>query len=237
MRLLRRSILSALFSEITITMIPITAFVIGITGSLHCVAMCGALSTSCTTSNSHQYSYHGGRITSYGVLGLICGMLGLTFQSFFNNPYVKNIPSFFLSILFIYWGHRLLKGKKPSILLPKKMSSILQKNFAHAYRLEKGIRRAFSIGFLSAFLPCGLLYGVLMSLTIFQSPIIGLVGMVFFALGTIPALFASPILIKKILRPLHERSPKLTSLSLISLGLITIFYRLSLSYEQILLCH
>ena len=101
-----------------------------------------------------------------------------------------------------------------------------------AYGMKTGQMRSFLTGFLSALLPCGLLYGIILSFAVLQNPFSAGLGMISFGLGTIPALTIAPQLILKFLKPIKNSWPKLSSLSLISLGLITISYRMAVAYEQ-----
>jgi sulfite exporter TauE/SafE len=226
------------FSNSSFYMIPVIAFMMGITGSLHCIAMCGAFSTSCSSTSRHQLLYQTGRMISYSLLGIIAGILGLSFQSFFKHPMVQVIPSIILGFFFVWWGISLYQNKKIEIvkIIPKSFMRLTTRLLGKSYQNPSSHGRSFSIGFLSAFLPCGLLYGVVISLALFQNPLVGMVGMFSFALGTIPGLVISPIIIKKIMKPLKELLPKTTSLSLVGLGLITIIYRIYISYEQAT-CH
>lgn len=224
-------------SSVPLYMIPATAFMMGLAGGAHCVAMCGPLATACSEKKPHHYIYQLGRLLSYTLMGIIAGFLGQSFQNFFDNPMVKSIPSIILCVLFIVWGINIYRNKRMRIPLPRRVEFFLNKIMGKIYRQPSAFYRSFSIGFFSVLLPCSLLYGVLISLTIFHNPLIGGIGMAFFALGTIPLLTLSPFLIKKILQPLKNLYPKLTSLSLISLGLITILYRAYFIYGQANQCH
>ena len=226
------------FAETSLYMIPVVAFIMGLSGSLHCVAMCGAIATTCSSKLSQNISYQFGRVVSYTMLGLCAGFLGERFKLLNENPYFKSLPAFLLGLFFIYWGYSTYTGKKTSIPLPKFLSQTLTKILGKFYQQKNSALRSFSIGTFTSLLPCGLLYGVVISLAIFQNPMIGALGMFFFTLGTIPALLVSPTIIRKLLSPLQLRFPKVTSLSLITFGLLTISYRLYTSYGAVVAsCH
>jgi sulfite exporter TauE/SafE len=219
-------------------MIPAASFLMGITGSIHCVAMCGAIATSCSSKISHNINYQVGRIISYSLLGLLAGYMGSSFKQISDNPYIKNIPAFMLGLFFIYWGLSTFFNKKSLITLPKSVSSLLHNVLGKFYGKKESRYRSLMIGLLTALLPCGLLYGVIISLAMFQNMFIGLIGMLFFCLGTIPALIISPTLIQKIIKPIRDQFPKATSLTLIIFGLLTISYRIYSSYgEAAAACH
>lgn len=204
----------------------------GFLGSLHCVGMCGAFATNSSSSWPELWSYHLGKISSYSLLGLLVGLMGSTLTSLVKDPYLKAIPAVILGLLFIWLGIKSLLKKKVSFKLPSSLNQFVSKRLGITYQLKPGANRSFFIGFLSALLPCGLLYGVMVSFAALQSPIHGALGMASFSLGTLPALTIAPRLMTKLLMPIKRHWPKLTSASLLSLGILTITYRLVMAYEQ-----
>ncbi len=218
-------------------MIPAAAFLMGVTGSIHCVAMCGAIATTCSSKVSYNINYQVGRVISYSTLGLIAGLMGTSFRQLSDNPYIKNIPAFMLGLFFIYWGVSTLLNRKSLIKLPVSLSAYLHNTLGRFYGKSESSYRSLMIGLLTALLPCGLLYGVVISLAMFQNPLSGFLGMFSFCLGTIPALFISPTIIQKMIQPLQRKFPKAMSMTLISFGLLTISYRIYTSYETAAACH
>lgn len=219
-----------------IYMILLSAFMMGLAGGLHCIGMCGPLAMSCN-QKSHRYVYQLGRLVSYSLLGIIAGFFGHGFQNYFEHPLTKLVPTLFLCLIFIVWGISIYFNKKISLPVSFKGSRLLQKMLGRAYSKPAGRYRSFSIGLFSVLLPCGMLYGVLISLTIFNNPFIGGLGMALFALGSAPSLLFSPMIISKVLKPIKDSYPKHISLGLISLGLITILYRGYSIYGQATQCH
>ena len=205
-------------------------FMAGLMGSLHCVGMCGAFATSCHSKKSHAFAYHFGKTFSYTILGALAATIGASLTFLIQNPYFKAVPAVFLGLVFIWLG---IKNSKPTALsLPKGLMSLNQRWLGKSYRMNGGPLRSFSIGLFSALLPCGLLYGVLFSFAALQSPVHGAVGMLSFGIGTAPALILGPTFILKIFKPLSDSWPRLTQVGLISLGIITISYRMVMAYGQ-----
>ena len=214
------------FNQAGITGIPLIAFLTGLAGSLHCVVMCGAFATSCSQLGSKKSGvayYNIGRILSYSLLGAFAGLLGSGFTTLFKNPWVEIIPAVLLGFFF----HPSLPG-----LLHKKLNLTL----GRVYQMQAGSLRSLFLGIFTVFLPCGLLYGIILALAAFQDPFTGALGMLFFGLGTLPALALGTNIISKVFNPLKESWPNLTSLCLISFGLFTIVYRIFTAYEKIN-CH
>jgi sulfite exporter TauE/SafE len=85
--------------------------------------------------------------------------------------------------------------------------------------------KSFLVGMLSIFLPCGLLYGVVLGVAAFEHSMYAILSMFFFWLGTVPSMVFAPTILQKILRPLKAKIPKSYALTLILLGLMTISYR------------
>lgn len=216
-----------------IGIIPI-AFGIGLLGSLHCIGMCGAFATSCSTKSTHAIAYHSGKVASYGILGAIAALFGSSFTYIFDDPYFKAFPAILMGLLFIWLGAKSFLNpiNKNPFRMPKAINNWIQRSLGKSYKKEAGNMRSFSIGFFSALLPCGLLYGTLMAFVALQSPLHGAVGMMSFSLGTIPGLTIAPHLLLKVLKPLKNSWPKASNIALVSLGLITISYRLVLAYGQ-----
>lgn len=213
--------------------IALASFGTGLIGSVHCLTMCGAFSAQCS-KNGQNYLYQLGRIFCYTILGITAGALGSTVTQFFQNPYLKAVPAVLMGLILILIGLRaFLKGteyKNKNIA----WNNFIQKLYAFGFNQKSTQLQSFLLGTFSGLLPCGLLYGVLISLTAFQSPLWGGIGMSSFALGTVPLLAFGPSFILKLVKPIKERWQRGTSLSLISIGLITIILRVVVAYEQ---CH
>lgn len=228
--------LSDLLIKISQASLPGVALIgvtIGLVGSLHCIGMCGAFATTCAQKKNHLVSYHFGKITSYSLLGLLTGFLGAGFTNLVEDPNFKIIPTVILGAFFIYLGVKsLFFQDKQGIKLPKLLQNFIEKRLGSVYRLPQGNTRSFFVGLLSAFLPCGLLYSTLFAFAALQSPLFGFVGMAAFSIGTIPALTFAPHLILKVFKPIKQSWPKISSFALISLGLITISYRMVMTYGQ-----
>ena len=63
----------------------VTVLVVSLLGSLHCAGMCGplvavAVADRTVTSNGMRallnVAYHGGRLVTYTLVGVICGIIG-----------------------------------------------------------------------------------------------------------------------------------------------------------------
>lgn len=212
------------------------AIITGFLSSLHCVGMCGPIiagyvahkpiSIEMPTMNSKQIidrnsisyhlMYHIGRVLSYTLLGTIAGFLGaaLTISST-----VQSVVTILLGLFMILFGLSqvgILKLHKNTRMLGtgSKILSGLSKNT----RIES----CFLLGLMTPLLPCGLLYGMLAVAAATDSPMTGALTMGAFALGTIPALLLSGVLVSTIRVKFSVYGTRFAVVMLIVMGLLTI---------------
>lgn len=174
------------------------AFVLGITGSLHCIGMCGPIALTIPISTTSiflkivgAFIYNLGRVITYTFLGLVFGIIGKTFSLFG----LQQALSIVVGVLILVWIFKLK-------LLQNVFSKI---NFIDIllHTLRSKISKLFSthsntsllyIGVLNGLLPCGLVYlaiaGAVTSANIFNS----MFFMAAFGLGTLPLMLAVTIL-------------------------------------------
>ena len=176
-----------------------SAFLVGLLGGGHCVGMCGgivgAVSMHLPQSKSKApflLSYNAGRILSYTFAGAIAGLVGAS--SFFLEHVLPiqhvlyGITSLMLIALGLYlagiWhGVTYLEGAGKGIW------KTLQP-YSKRYIPLQNIKQAFFLGSLWGWLPCGLVYSVLIAAIATGSAINGGLLMLAFGLGTLPTLLA-----------------------------------------------
>lgn len=209
--------------------LPFVTLLIGLAGSTHCMGMCGAISLSCSNTNSENRYYQFGRLNGYLFLALIASVLGKVFNLDFFGQNVSIFSSIFIGGGLIYIGLKTyFSGKvKSELKIPKllnnKFISLWSKLLSKKSKDKKTI---YAIGFISILLPCGLLYSVIIPLVALDSYVLSLICIFSFWLGTLPVMSFAPIIIQKILKPLSLKAPLLTSIVLIFLGVSTIGMRL-----------
>lgn len=219
------ALLNSLQSDLTF--LPWVSFIAGIGGSLHCVGMCGGLVTSTCQKSNDVAKYQFGRLLAYLFLGFFAGFLGKIFSIQEKNPKLTLIPGLILGGLFLYWGIQNFQKKKAEIPMPKSLSKLYSKLWRLMVYKNTSMSKSFFTGFISIFLPCGLLYGIVLSIAAFEHSFHALITMFFFWLGTLPSMLLAPSIAQKILRPLKLKLPRAYALSLITIGLITIGFRVS----------
>ena len=215
-----------------LTFLPWVSFLAGLGGSMHCVAMCGGLVTATCSKQNDVFRYQIGRLIGYLILGFFAGLLGKIFTIQESNPKLTLIPGLFLGFLFLYWGIQNYRGKKAELPTPKIFSHFYTKLWLRFVNKNENASKAFFTGLISLFLPCGLLYGVVLGIVTFEHSFHALLTMIFFWLGTLPSMVLAPSIMQKILKPLKLKLPRTYAMSLIIIGLMTISFRV-IRFQQI----
>lgn len=166
------------------------ALIAGLVTSVHCVGMCGpiacGLSSLPSTETQRQLSiiaYHGTRLTSYALIGALCGAIGRQpLKWFFDSPAVL-LPWILVALLLIFGLGLDKKLPRPPALL--RFSTRLRFRFAKLSPVTGGA----AMGFLTPLLPCGPLYLLFGASLLTGSAIKGAEFALAFGLGTVPLLW------------------------------------------------
>lgn len=166
------------------------ALVLGLVGSLHCAGMCGPLAIAVpatggtrTSFAAGRLAYNFGRLTTYSLLGVFFGLIGISFDLFGLQRWVS-----------IASGAALLAGLAVSVrrsLNPPLFKVIGRLRSSLGLLLKRrSIGSAFLLGLLNGFLPCGLVY-VAGAAAAAGGSLAGSVGyMLLFGLGTVPTMLS-----------------------------------------------
>ena len=208
----------------------IAAFLVGLLGGGHCVGMCGGIVGAVTVSLpgskpklSFLLGYNSGRILSYTLAGVLAGAVGAS--SFFLDhvlPVEKilyGLASFMLVLLGLY-----LAGIWHGVTYLERLGGSAWKKlqpYTKRFLPIQTLRQAFAVGTLWGWLPCGLVYSVLIAALATGSPIKGGALMLAFGLGTLPALLAmgmAAVRLKLYLQNIWVR--RLSGLAVIGFGVV-----------------
>ena len=169
-----------------------TAFIFGLISSFHCIGMCGPIALMLPVDRSNQakkvtqiISYHLGRLTAYGTIGLLFGILG---KGFYLAGVQQNLSLFIgvAMIMVLLIPEKIVAQynlSKPFFKLISKVKSALGSQFK-----KKSYKSLFTIGLLNGFLPCGMVYVALFGAIAMQSALFGTYYMLLFGLGTVPMM-------------------------------------------------
>lgn len=215
----------------------LSAFLIGLAGSVHCVGMCGgivgALNFAIPKQQGHflyNLSYNCGRILSYSIAGSLVGLVGQIVSH--NNQtgisLLHLISGIFLILLACYiggWWQGLLRVEMVGKHLWKYISPLSKRFIPFRSPLS-----AFPYGMLWGWLPCGLVYSTLTWSLASGSAVIGAKIMFAFGLGTLPVMLLMALGFKQIQHVVtHPLFKQLIAVSLLSYGVLTIISTLHFS--------
>lgn len=209
-----------------------TAFIFGLISSLHCIGMCGPIAMMLPVDRDKPakkvtqiITYHVGRLTAYGIIGLIFGLVG---KGFFLAGIQQNL-SIFIGIMIITVV--LLPEKsfanynfsKPIFRIISKVKQQLGSQFKN-----KSYKSLFTIGLLNGFLPCGMVYVALFGSIAMQSASLGVLYMILFGLGTVPMMSAVVYMNSFITLPIRNKIQKAIPYVAVLIGILFILRGLGL---------
>jgi len=176
-----------------------SAFLVGFLGVVHCAGMCGGIIGSLTLSQESDsrvqkvsilLSYNLARIFSYAIAGGLMGGFGWFATNWLDIHYAQGIlqllAAFFMLALGLYLG-----GWWFGLNRVEQMGSVVWKKiepFGRHLMPVRNFRQAFVLGMIWGWLPCGLVYSVLIWTISAGSFTEGALMMASFGLGTLPNL-------------------------------------------------
>lgn len=182
------------------------AFVAGVAGSLHCFAMCGGLAgalgmrarqrgISPRKSFAHASLSQLGRILSYATAGALCGAFGGWFAHALALSSVTLVLRIAAGLLLIALALKVLFRWNLLQGLERAGGKFWRLIAPLSQRLGgDGFKQSFLLGALWGWLPCGLVYAMLLFAALAGHAFEGAGIMLAFGLGTLPAMLSSSLL-------------------------------------------
>jgi len=215
----------------------VTALMIGLVGSLHCLGMCGPIAIGIPLHKQNWFLkisggilYNSGRIITYGVLGAIFGLLGRGIQL----AGLQQWASIGIGIVMII-----------SVLFPVvfREGIKIDKVFTgYASRLIGRFRTLFTnsslsnlllIGLLNGLLPCGLVYMAIAGAINTNSVMMGIAFMVMFGIGTTPALLLLSLAGNVVTSGFRRKASKVIPVFIVILGILFILRGMNLGIPYV----
>ena len=184
-------------------MVYLTAFLLGFLGSFHCVGMCGPIAMSLPAVGSNKWAliagkfiYNTGRIITYSLMGLVVGLIGHRFAMAGFQKYLSVGAGvlILLSVGLFAFGNQHRPNVFNSWLL--QYTSKIKALFRQLFGLRSHAT-LLGIGMVNGLLPCGFVYLALAGaladgggLQLFGVNLSGMVYMLCFGLGTLPAMLS-----------------------------------------------
>ena len=171
----------------------VSAFLLGLIGSLHCGVMCGPIVVALSSNSKnkahfllHQFAYNSGRIVTYLLIGAIVGLIGKGL-SLVGFQQILSIVSGML-IFTLYFAPKISHKFNGFNAIIQNFTNFLKKHISPFFKSQNASSR-FMIGMINGFLPCGLVYIAAAGAIATGEPLDSAIFMVLFGLGTVPMLF------------------------------------------------
>ena len=204
----------------------VTAFVLGLLGSAHCMGMCGGIAATIGLRQhqkriGHLLGYNFGRVISYSIAGALVGSLGFLLKGEILGLALRTFAGLLLIAMGLYiakWWQGLLQVEK----LGGYAWRFIQPFAARLLPVESA-KQAITLGFFWGWLPCGLVYSTLLWSATAQSASQSALLMLAFGVGTLPAMLLTGILAQQaqsLLANQYVRS--ISGLMVIVFGIYTI---------------
>ncbi|MCU7918650.1 MAG: sulfite exporter TauE/SafE family protein [Candidatus Thiodiazotropha sp. (ex Epidulcina cf. delphinae)] len=215
----------------------LAAFVVGLLGGGHCAGMCGGIVGALTfglpetirnrvsSTLPYQLGYNLGRITSYVVAGGVMGGLGLLLAQmvpiYMAQRILLGIAGIFMILLGLYLG-----GWWMGLSRIERLGSALWTQiepFARKLLPVNTPGQAWMLGLAWGWIPCGLVYSMLVWTVSAGGVAKGAGLMLAFGLGTLPNLFAMGVVAGSLARWLKDiRVRRAVGVMVILFGMVTL---------------
>jgi sulfite exporter TauE/SafE len=215
----------------------IAVFLIGFLGGFsHCIGMCGGFVFTYSVKISEKESevkksrwnmllphllYNSGRVLTYAFLGEIFGFLGGTIG------FVMSVRNFQGGLQLFAGVFMLILGLEVGGLLPKKSKDYFPGINSFKYLVGNLFNRVnrrniFGLGLVLGFIPCGLVYvaGAMAAAT--ESIFGGMLTMLFFGLGTFPAMIIVGLASDFFSQKFRSKLYKISAILVIIMGILAV---------------
>lgn len=214
-----------------------TALLLGIISSLHCVGMCGPIAMMLPVDRTNPSRkalqilvYHLGRLTAYGLLGLVFGLLGRGFYLAGMQQHLSITVGVLMIVVAVVPEKVLARYNfsKPVYKVIAAIKSHLGQQFK-----RKSVDALFTIGLLNGFLPCGMVYAALFGALAMPNLMSSMSYMFLYGIGTVPLLSAVVYASQWISMPVRQRIQKLIPVVAVCIGLLFIVRGLGLGIPYV----
>lgn len=205
----------------------LAAFLIGLLGGTHCVGMCGGLVAALSVNLPGRarrvwpihLAYNFGRITSYSVAGALLGAIGSA--GFLLNRLLPVQMTFYIAanVMLVLLG-LYLAGFTAGLAPIERGGQALWgriRPLAGRFIPARDPIRAYPLGLVWGFVPCGLVYSMLATALVSGSGARGGALMLAFGLGTLPNLLLAGVFAARLRQWFQRPALRLTA-GLVVLG-------------------
>jgi len=215
----------------------LSAVILGLMASLHCVGMCGPIAFMLPVDRHNNFKkfgqisiYHCGRLIAYGIIGLVFGLLGKGL-SIFGIQQKLSIAIGVLMILVVLIPYKTFNKYNLSKPIYKGISTV--KNQLGKELKKKSPDTFLTIGILNGFLPCGLVYMALLGAIAMGNALQGSLYMMLFGVGTLPLMTAAIYFSNLLKSGVRRKIQKAIPVFVILIGLLFIIRGLGLGIPYV----
>jgi sulfite exporter TauE/SafE len=231
----------------TPSLLPI--FLVGLLGGVHCVGMCGGIVSAFSVATPRQrlfpvliapqsrrfsliaeasprvLAFNAGRIGSYMLAGALAGLLG-SVPALLHLVALQTAAYWLANLMLVALGLTLMNVWHGL----RRVEAIAQVGWRHVQPLMRRLLpvthlwQAMALGGLWGWVPCGMVYSVLMTALLTGSAPQGAMIMLAFGLGTLPLLFILGVLGTSV-QAFLQKTPvrRLAGLLVLMFGLLGLF--------------
>lgn len=201
----------------------LSALLLGLLGSAHCLGMCGGISGAVAMGIDRRnrspllllLGFNLGRICSYSLAGALLGMLGWLIKSPEVGLILRTLAGLILIMMGLYVA-QLWKGLTHIERLGNGLWTHIQPLASRLLPVNTPAQ-AILLGSLWGWLPCGLVYSTLIWSASAADWKTSALIMACFGLGTLPAMLATGLLAQQVRVLLQSRKTQIIAGSLIIL--------------------
>lgn len=215
----------------------LSALILGLLGSFHCVGMCGPIAFMLPVDRQNSFKkviqisiYHFGRLLTYSLIGLVFGLVGKSLYIFGIQQQLSIAIGVLMIVIVLipYKTFNKYNFSKPLYKFISKVKTALGKE------LKKKTPDTFlTIGFLNGFLPCGLVYMALLGAIATGSAFKGSLYMFIFGIGTIPLMTTAIYFSRFLSGVVRKKIQKAIPVFVVIIGLLFIVRGLGLGIPYI----
>jgi hypothetical protein len=198
----------------------IAVFLVGLLGGTHCMAMCGGIVGALavqTPGGASQWpialAYNFGRISGYAVAGAALGAAGQAGLLLEGALPVQMTLYVLANLLLVALGLYLVGVPQGLTFLERGGQKVWVRlqPLARRFLPATSVARAYPLGLVWGFLPCGMVYSVLSMTLLTGSALRGAGLMLAFGIGTLPNLLLAGFLLKRFRDIVQGRALRLAS--------------------------
>jgi sulfite exporter TauE/SafE len=220
----------------------LSIFMVGLLGGVHCVGMCGGIvsafslapnrrsfpiavvsQSAALTDTGRVLAFNAGRLTSYAFAGAVAGGVAQSVQTLAFTSVVQTAGYWLANLMLVALGLYLMdawRGLTRVEAAGQVLWRRIQPATKHLIPVDNVIK-AYALGGLWGWVPCGMVYSVLLTAMLSGSATNGALVMLAFGAGTLPVMLTMGLLGASVRAWTRQRHVRLISgLLVLAFGLL-----------------